>query len=522
MADVTARLVGETLTVTINPLILSQNAAGQWVFPAEFSTLTYSVTPTAFTDNAVTIDQTSYKQTSALARTVVTTSAVNLIVHGYCTLFADFSAFCEIGVYVDGAFLQSLIPTANGAFALPLTLPGGAHTVAFVNGLQSKVGGVIKGTYLVSIDADAAITQTFPAVTSRVLFLDDSIGVGGNANMPTQYSYKARLRKVTTDSIVSYGWGFNTFASIAGDSTKRTALMAIITAANPTRIVDTLGTNDYALVETSPTTMATNKGALYDAIHTALPSATIFAVKPILRNDEGVPNSAGFTIGDYRTALNAVTTGRSFVTLVDGSAFMPNSATADGIHPNNYGHLLWAQGVDNYLGYTVPDDLVTANPMNKGPDTLGTLTTDSTGVYTIEKTSGSTAFDCGFYGAPRTGDFRYQIDTIVDCDFMVGINASAGTQSGYSDMSLQIYPSAGGSLYKYDGATSGGPTTPATRGSGTAGRLHVDRTGTTYTVRMGATYATASVLRTDTLSGTYAIDFSVAQVGGKMTVTVVS
>lgn len=35
MPDVTARLVGETLTLTINPLVLTLNAAGQWVFPKE-------------------------------------------------------------------------------------------------------------------------------------------------------------------------------------------------------------------------------------------------------------------------------------------------------------------------------------------------------------------------------------------------------------------------------------------------------------------------------------------------------
>ena len=449
------------------------------------------------------------------------TTATSVIVNGYCTIFANFPAFSEIGVYVNGVFLQSLIPTANGAFSATLTLGAGSKTVTIVNGTQTKISNVIMGTYLVSIGCNAAVTQSFPAVTARALFLTDSIGAGSNAIKPTQYSYISRLRNVTTDSMTVYGWGYNTLMSIAGDSTLRAALMSVITPLAPTRIVDTLGTNDYALVSATPANFAIAKAALYDAIHTALPTATIFTVKPIVRSDEGVANGLGFTIADYRTAFDTAATGRTWVTVVNGFAFMTGTALDDGVHPNNYGHLLWAQGIGPSLGYTVPGNSVTNNPMNAGPDALGTLTTVSAGVYTIEKTTASAAFDCGFYGATRTGDFRYQIDAIVNCDFMVGVNASAGTQSGYADMSDQIYPDAGGGLAKYNGATSQGTATPGTRGSGTAGRLWVDRTGTTFTISMGVTYAGAAVLRTDTLSGTYAIDFSIYQLGGKMTVTVV-
>jgi lysophospholipase L1-like esterase len=482
-------------------------------------------TPTTFTDTSVLIDHDSYIQTSTFARAIYQTAATQLRIHGYSDIVANYPQYAEIGVISNGVHVGSVSPTANGLFFGTVTLPAGSKTIQIVNGLQSDIPP-LRGTYVVTIEADAPLLQQFPAATNRVVFLVDSIGVGGNSDTATRDAYVQKLREVTTDSLVVYGWGSNHLYGIAGDSTKRSALVAILTALAPTRIVNTLGTNDYGLSAQSAANFQTSYAALNDAIHAALPSAQIFAVTPLSRVSETSPNSFSNTLADYRTAVTAAAAGKSWVTVVDGTSFMTTAEMADGLHPTTHGHLLWAKGIDGYLGYTVPDAVYGPNPLNVGPDANGTVTSLGGGVYRATKTTapgggGPSAFNSGFYGQLHAGDFRIQLDAQDMQHTMIGVNATPHLSSAYQDMAHQLYITDTGLMYAYDGAaqTATIPTTGYVPGDGSSSRFWVDRTGSTLTFKQGAAYTGGTVLRTVSgVVGSIALDLSMATLNARMDV----
>jgi hypothetical protein len=476
------------------------------------------LTPTAWTDTAVTIDRTDYIETSPLARAVFTTDATSITINGFRNLTSTYAAFAELGLIVNGAYIQPILAAAEGVFSATVALAAGTKTIEIVNSPTTRISGTgaVLGTWLKSISGNAPLTQTFPTATNKTLFLADSIGVGSAAENPTRYSYIARLRAVTTDSIVVYGWGFNQTDSIMGDSTKLAALMTIVNALAPAKIVDTLGTNDWALLSSTPATLTTKKAAFYNAVNASLPSTAIFAVTITMRNPE-TTNGFGFTPDDYRAASNAAASGKAWVTAVDGKAFMGVGGLADDVHPTTGGHLLWAQGIDGFLGYNVPSPPIGAQLVNAGPDTNGTSTLVG-GLYQCRKTAGGVAFNNGYYGLLRTGDFQYKFEN-TSLNVMMGISTSPQLNSGYADMPYCIYRN-GSSLTIYDNG-SAGATIGTITGVPDTKIFWIDRTGTTVTFRQGLTYAGATTLRTTTISGTVGLDLSIGDAAGTADVTVV-
>jgi len=474
--------------------------------------LSFHDTPATFTDTAVNIDRTSHIETSSLARVVYTTNATSIKINGFTDIYGNYPQWAELGLVVDGVYKQSIPASANGTFNATVSgLAAGTKTIQIINGLQSRPSTTVVGTYLVSVDANAPLTRVTPAVGNRKVFLVDSIGVGANSTIPTRDSYISWLRKSTTDSIVVYGWGFDSLDFMAGDNTKTTALMALLTPLAPATIVNTLGTNDYGYVQTTAATFQSAYAALNDAIHAALPSATILAVTPISRSTE-TANTAGSNLPAFRTAINNAKSGKSWVTVVDGTAFMTTSYLTDGVHPGTYGHWLWAQGISGSLGYTVGSFL--SAPITAGPDLNGTVTNPSAGVYRMTKSGGADAYDTGFVGQPQTGDFRYMIDATGTPSFLVGLNANGLAGSSYTDMSTQIAV-LGTEIRKFDGATDNGVVASFIAGE----RIWVDRTGTTMTYRKGPNFVDGMILRTDTVSGTVSLDVSVRTIGAVIDIT---
>jgi hypothetical protein len=80
-----------------------------------------------------------------------------------------------------------------------------------------------------------------------------------------------------------------------------------------------------------------------------LPAATIYAQTPLLRATE-TANGSGSTTGNYRTAISNAATGKSYVTVVDGTAIMTIASVPDGVHPDTAGHALYATAVKAQLG----------------------------------------------------------------------------------------------------------------------------------------------------------------------------
>jgi hypothetical protein len=251
-------------------------------------------------------------------------------------------------------------------------------------------------------------------------------------------------------------------------------------------------------------------------------------VTPLSRVSETSPNSFSNTLADYRTAVTAAAAGKSWVTVVDGTSFMTTAEMADGLHPTTHGHLLWAKGIDGYLGYTVPDAVFGPDPLNAGPDAFGSVTSLGGGAYRATKVSGPggvsgpAAFVAGFYGQLHSGDFRIQLDAQDMQHTMIGVNTTPHLSSAYQDMAHQIYITDTGVMYTYDGAVQTGliqSTAGYAAGDGSSGRFWVDRTGTTLTFKQGAAYTGGTVLRTvSAVTGPIALDISMATTGTRMDV----
>lgn len=323
-----------------------------WTMSRAVSTLAYSLVPTTFTDTGGTIEKTGYLETSLLSRVVFTTTATQIDITAYSSIAASFYSYAEVGVIVNGSYVQSVQLPGNGAFQGRVVLSAGSKTVEVFAGLQIIPDGQIIGTWPVSIKANAAITQIFPTPSDRVVFYGDSITAGGNSSIPTQKGYPALVRLTNPDSVSVEAQGYRSLFADCANSTLRAEFVEKLTAYDPDKIWLAIGTNDYGLEPWSAASFGAAYAALLDDLHVALPSALIYAQTPILRAVE-TANGWGSSLGDYRTQIAAAQSTRSsYCTLVDGSAFMTLASIPDGVHPNDAGHALYAAAVKTALGWT--------------------------------------------------------------------------------------------------------------------------------------------------------------------------
>jgi lysophospholipase L1-like esterase len=308
--------------------------------------------PSTFADSGTTSVSGGHVVTSPFAQAQYTTTATSLAISSYNDIFASFPTFTELGVYVDGAYLQSVPAPAAGSTTAIVELAAGSKTVSIVNGSQSKPASSVIGTFVTQIAANAAMTAVAPSASNRVAIYGDSIAVGANSSPITQKAWALLVRAdYYPDSLAVEGYGYRTLHSDCVNAPARAAFVAKIVTLNPERLVIAIGTNDYGLEPWSAASFGTAYAALLDDLNTALPTMTIFCVTPLLRTVE-TANAYGDTLGAYRTQIStAVGTRGSFCTLVDGTAIMTvGSLDADGLHPTTAGHALYADAVKTALG----------------------------------------------------------------------------------------------------------------------------------------------------------------------------
>jgi lysophospholipase L1-like esterase len=143
--------------------------------------------------------------------------------------------------------------------------------------------------------------------------------------------------------------GYNGRASVTATAAD---LVALCFDATTCEIWDELGYNDWASAGADWTLaiMTAKLGQLFDSIHSLKPSARIYCQTPIIAGDEAATNGLGDTLAQYRTAKAAAATGRSWVTLVDGTTFVEAGDLVDGIHPGTAGHAKIATAIAGVLG----------------------------------------------------------------------------------------------------------------------------------------------------------------------------
>lgn len=270
---------------------------------------------------------------------MIETTATELTVDTYNTMFTNFPALTQIGVWVDGVFDSSLAPGATGAESFDLEFSAGQKTIEIVAGPTSRPAAAVLGTFVQSVTGNAALTEVNDVAAERLLIYGDSITVGDGCGETVQEdAWAVLVRQSFSGSVALEAWGSRSLHEDCNTSGLRAEFVAKVAKRNPTILWLAIGTNDYGLDDTwSAADFGTAYAALLDDLHTALPGAAIYAQTPILRSSEP-ENAFGDTLGEYRTAISNACTGRAWVTLVDGSAFLTTDDLADGTHPNVTGH----------------------------------------------------------------------------------------------------------------------------------------------------------------------------------------
>ena len=279
------------------------------------------------------------------------TTATTVDVVSWSNITALFPTLDDIGMYIDGVYYTTISHGGNGGQTTRLALADGSKRITLVNGAQSQLAP-IRGTFVVSVGADAAMTQIFPATANRIAIYGDSIAVGANANNASQQSaWAMQLRAYRgTDSTVVEAQGFRSLYDDAVDATARAAFVAKIVALSPTKLWMAIGTNDYGIPKQSSANFGTKYAAVLDDLHTALPSLAIYCQTPTVRTSE-VANSYGDTLGAYRTQIaTAVSTRGAYATLVDGTTLIALGDLADDVHPSTAGHGVYYTAVKAALG----------------------------------------------------------------------------------------------------------------------------------------------------------------------------
>jgi lysophospholipase L1-like esterase len=216
----------------------------------------------------------------------------------------------------------------------------------------------VLGTFMRKVYIPGQATIAPPSEpANRIIVYGDSIAVGANATVPTSQGWTniVRATYAATGGLAVEGWGYRALKDDAVDATARAAFVARLLSAYPgaDTIWLAIGTNDYGIAgKWNAADFGTAYAALLVALNAAFPAANIYAQTPIERTVE-TANAYGDTLGAYRTAIGTAAGGKAYVTLVDGTAAAYPQAPgdlADGVHPTDAGHIMYADAVEAELG----------------------------------------------------------------------------------------------------------------------------------------------------------------------------
>jgi len=310
---------------------------------------TVSDTPAKWDDSRNTFDQSGVASVSPYATASYTTRATRVGVlteHEYVD-----DAQKTIGIYIDDEFYDdALCSPDEDSGRTYITLPDGIKKVTVVGGIANKTGGTIQGIYPQSVEFNAPISRVAANNTNRLTVLGDSISVGASASVLQTDPWTIQLRLYNVIPVSMEGYGGRSLYEEAANGSAITASVARLLEHSPTNIWIALGVNDYQNNLWSAADFQTAYSALLVAIHAALPSATIYCQTPILTTVEATANTFTDVPQDYRDAVIAATTGKSYATAVNWAALLLVGDLADSIHPNTSGHTKMFNAAKTVLG----------------------------------------------------------------------------------------------------------------------------------------------------------------------------
>lgn len=305
--------------------------------------------PTNLCDNGYTTDKTNYLESSPFARWVFRTTATHVFIKLYDTIQGVFPAYAEIVVNVNGAYDSTIVITGVNDQIVEADLPAGSKIVEFVTSLQSKQAATLRGTFLKSIYLSGGVTTQVTASISPMVVYGDSIAVGDGSDTPAKEAWTMIVRQ--SHPLIVEAWGYRSLNTDCADAAARSAFATKLATYNPARVWLAIGLNDYILETMNAANFETAYADLLDKLHTAIPSAVIYA-QTMLPKTAGGANALGSTLANYRTAIaNAQSTRSAYCNLVDGTTLLTaENLAADGTHPNTVGHAEIAEGVSGVLG----------------------------------------------------------------------------------------------------------------------------------------------------------------------------
>ncbi len=257
-----------------------------------------------------------------------------------------------LSVFLNGTPLQRYVSGQGGGTGTyaNIALPGsGTRRLKIVIGQGDR--DLEQGEIL----APSVVSLTFPGAGSTVLApkptkaevvmgFGDSIMSGAVADLPESEAYVSLLRTSSRGfTASSYGSHTGTFAF--GSVTERNKAKAQCNAAwAATGVIKTgdisLGTNDYDFMSGTPSDMAAGIATFLDDISVAHPTSRWWIQTPLTRYDKTAARN-GFTLQDFRNALNTILIGREhYVKMMDGPAILTSQSDlgTDLLHPNTSGH----------------------------------------------------------------------------------------------------------------------------------------------------------------------------------------
>jgi lysophospholipase L1-like esterase len=119
---------------------------------------------------------------------------------------------------------------------------------------------------------------------------------------------------------------------------------------NGTIVTVAIGVNDWGQSKPLSTFVSDYKGLL-DAIRAQQPQVSLYCLTPIWTGIEGLQNTQGLLVRDYRQAITTIVQQRIATDpnlhLIDGLTLVPNQLKyfVDGVHPNDAGFALYAAGL---------------------------------------------------------------------------------------------------------------------------------------------------------------------------------
>jgi lysophospholipase L1-like esterase len=294
---------------------------------------------TDLADNGYNVARSGYFECSPLARAMFTTSALRLRIDMFSNLWATWPAITMVAVRSNGALVANVgLPADGMAYAIVELPAGSGKTVEVIAGGQQKPAATLTGVFPFKVSFDGGAVLVAPVKpASRVVVYGDSISCGFGATNPPSEGWAQLLRAQIPVALEA--WGYRSLHDDYAVDPTFVALAGQLASYAPSRVWLAIGTNDYGLSGGLWTAAAfgTAYGTMLDAIHAALPSATIYAQSPTIRTSEAA-NGLGSTLPDYRAQIVTATGARGWSTYVSGLPILVVGDLADTTHPHTAGH----------------------------------------------------------------------------------------------------------------------------------------------------------------------------------------